>query len=100
MLNVVFAVAIVGVALLAAAVLTDNTIVALVVIAVAVVGLVLLVRDWLGDRGQDEPQQAVTGETDTGDDEEPHLSHEEGLEPDEFEPDVPYGDDADDERET
>jgi hypothetical protein len=96
MVNVVLAVAIVGVALLAAAVLTDNTIVALVVIIVAAVGLVLLARDWLSDRQQPAPRHTAPEEPaapeDSGEEAAEHVSHEDHVDADEFEPDVPYDD--------
>src|ERR1700757_2921148 len=109
MLTVVLAVAVVGTALLATAVLTGNTIIAAAVIAIAVVGLVLLTRDWLAERRQlgSEPSkpQGQANEISGGDvTEAKHASDETPLEPDEFEPDVPYdeldsGVDAEDNRE-
>jgi hypothetical protein len=93
MLTVVFGVAIIGIAMLAVAVLTGNTIVALVVIAIAAVGLLLLARDWLGER---RPLDA-TGEDHQWAADEAKNGHVPGpednapaLEPDEFEPDVLY----------
>jgi hypothetical protein len=92
MLTVVLGVAVIGVAMLAVAVLTGNTIVALVVIAIAAVGLVLLVRDWLGERrpldatGEDHrwaADEAMNGHV-------PAPEDAPALEPDEFEPDVLY----------
>ena len=93
MLTVVLGVAVIGVAMLAVAVLTGNTIVALVVIAIAAVGLVLLARDWLGERrpldatGEDDglaADEAMNGHVPAPEDNAP------ALEPDEFEPDVLY----------
>jgi hypothetical protein len=111
MMTVVLAVAVVGVALLAAAVLTGSTIVALVVIVIAVVGLVLLARDWLEDRRHldtepSEPQEQANKISGSDVTEAEHASAETPLEPDEFEPDVPYdesdtgAEDAEDIRET
>jgi hypothetical protein len=84
LLSVVFGVAVLGIAVLAAAVLTGNTILALVVIAIAAVGLVLLLRDWLTDRGQTEAAAPVP-ESPDGTEE-----HDAGstMDADEFEPDV------------
>jgi hypothetical protein len=50
MMTVILGVAVVGIAMLAVAILTGNTIVAFGVIAIAALGLVLLARDWLGER--------------------------------------------------
>jgi hypothetical protein len=111
MLTVVLAVAVVGTALLAAAVLTGNTIIAVAVIAIAVVGLVLLARDWLADRrqlgtGPSEPGGQANENLGGDVSEAKRASHETRLEPDEFEPDVPYeepycaAEDAEDNRET
>jgi len=103
MLSVVLAVAAVGVALLAAAVVFDNTFIALAAIALAAVGLILLARDWLANRGHVESEADTRVEPEAIDDSE-HLAEDgEPLEPDEFEPDVPYeesdvppdGDDSD-----
>jgi hypothetical protein len=91
MLTVVLGVAVIGIAMLAVAVLTGNTIVALVVIAIAAVGLVLLARDWLGERrpldatGADHrwaADEAKDGHVPAPEDNAP------ALEPEEFEPDV------------
>jgi hypothetical protein len=93
MLTVVLGVAVIGIAMLAVAVLTGNTIVALVVIAVAAVGLVLLARDWLGERrlvdatAEDDrwaADEAMNGHRPAPEDNAP------ALEADEFEPDVLY----------
>ena len=89
MLTVVLAVAVVGIALLAAAVVLDNTFVAFVAIALAVVGLSLLARDWLAER-QRVDSQAELGSAPDGDAEHEYPSAAEPLEPDENEPDVPY----------
>ncbi|WP_445167872.1 hypothetical protein ACTXG7_00230 [Mycolicibacterium sp. Dal123E01] len=48
--KIVMAVALAGLVALLVAVLTDNTFVAVGVIALAVVGILLLLRDWRGDR--------------------------------------------------
>src|SRR5690242_6081169 len=89
MLTIVLAVAVVGMALLAVAVLTDNTIVALLAIVVAVIGLVLLAREWLADRRQPADRQD-DGSSET---EVAHDAHgDDELEPDMFEPDVAYED--------
>jgi hypothetical protein len=108
-LTVVLAVAVVGIGLLAAAVLTGNTIIAVAVIVIALVGLALLARDWLQERRQlsSEPSrpdrqanEISGGSGGDGTEAEPRL------EPDEFEPDVPYDEldagpgDAEDNRET
>jgi hypothetical protein len=93
MLTVVLGVAVIGIAMLAVAVLTGNTIVALVVIAIAAVGLVLLARDWLGERrpldATGEDHRWAADEADNG-----HVPAAEdnasALQPDEFEPDVLY----------
>lgn len=85
LLTVVLGVAVVGIALLAAAVLTGNTILALIVIAIAAVGLVLLVRDWLSERGQADSPRAAE---DSSDPTEVHASTGTSLDADEFEPDV------------
>ena len=111
MLTVVLAVAVVGTALLAVAVLTGNTIIAVAVIAIAVVGLVLVVRDWLADRGRLDPEPSKpdgqANEISGGDvTRAKHASDEEPLQPDDFAPDVPYdefdtgAEDAEDNRET
>jgi hypothetical protein len=86
LLSVVFGVAVLGIAVLAVAVLTGNAILALVVIAIAAVGLVLLIRDWLTDRGQTEAAASVS-ESPDGTEE-----HDAGptMDADEFEPDVSY----------
>lgn len=86
MLTVVLAVAVVGIVLLAAAVVFDNTIVAFGAIALAAVGLVLLTRDWLAERRSADVE---SGPVSAGEAEPEHVVHE-SLEPDEFEPDVPY----------
>lgn len=90
MLTVVLAVAVVGIALLAAAVVTDNTFIALAAIALAVVGLFLLARDWLADRRHGESAPVANAQPDNVTEPE-HVPEGEPLEPDEFEPDVPYG---------
>ncbi len=89
MLTVVLAVAVVGIALLAAAVVTDNTIIALAAIALAVVGLILLGRDWLASRRDAESEADRHAQPEVIAESE-HLRDGEQLEPDEFEPDVPY----------
>ena len=108
MLTVVLAVAAVGIGLLAAAVLTGNTIIAVAVIAIALIGLALLARDWLQERRQrgsessrpDGQANEISGGS-GGD----GTDAERRLEPDEFEPDVPYDEldagpeDAEDNRE-
>ena len=86
MLTVVLGVAVIGIAMLAIAVLTGNTIVALIVIAIAAVGLVLLARDWLGER---RPLDA-TGEDRRWAADEATNGHAPAMEADEFEPDVLY----------
>ena len=98
MLTVVLAVAVVGIGLLAAAVLTGNTIVAVAVIVIAVVGLVLLGRDWLQERRQlgsepsrpDGQSNGISGGSGADVTGAERASGETRLEPDEFEPDVPY----------
>ncbi|HZQ30403.1 MAG TPA: hypothetical protein VFB19_01555 [Mycobacterium sp.] len=90
MLTVVLAVAVVGIVLLAAAVLTDNTIVAIIVIVVALVGLFLLGQEWFRNRRQPGAGPGPDRAADNGAEETRHASGE--LEPDEFEPDVPYDD--------
>ena len=92
MLTVVLAVAVVGIALLAAAVLTDNTIVAVIVIVVALLGLFLLGREWLRER---RPPNAPQDGEHSGDAAEPHHAADERLQADEFEPDVPYEESGD-----
>ena len=89
MLTVVLAVAVVGIALLAAAVVTDNTWIALAAIALAVVGLFVLARDWLADRRHAESAATTPAQLDDLSEPE-HVSENEPLEPDEFEPDMPY----------
>ena len=89
MLTVVLAVAVVGIVLLAAAVVTDNTIIALAAIALAVVGLILLARDWLANRRDVESGLDTRAQPEDIDDPD-HLKDGLQLEPDEFEPDVPY----------
>ena len=89
MLTVVLAVAVAGIALLAAAVVTDNTIIALAAIALAVVGLILLARDWLANRRDAGSELDARAQPEVIDDPE-HLRDGLQLEPDEFEPDVPY----------
>ena len=93
MLTVVLGVAVIGIAMLAIAVLTGNTIVALIVIAIAAVGLVLLARDWLGERrpldatGEDHrwaADEAKNGHVPASED------NARAMEADEFEPDVLY----------
>ena len=89
MLMVVLVVAVVGLLLLAVAILTANTILALVVIALAALGLLLLARDWFRDRRRPEAVPPA----------ELHEPREPGvtrakrhLEADLFEPDVSYED--------
>ena len=91
MLTVVLAVAVVGIALLAASVVFDNTFIALAAIALAVVGLILLARDWLAERRRIDSGPDNRSESDEVAELE-HVRPEEPLEPDEFEPDVPYED--------
>jgi UPF0716 family protein affecting phage T7 exclusion len=92
-LTVVLAVAVIGIAMLAVAVLTGNTIVALLVIAIAALGLVLLARDWLGERSlvdaRGEDDRRAAGEAENG---HPPVAehHAPALEPDEYQPDVLY----------
>jgi hypothetical protein len=111
MLTVVLAVAIVGTALLAVAVLTGNTIIAVAVIAIAVFGLVLVARDWLADRkrldsGPSKPHGEANEISGADVTEVKHASYDEPLQPDDFAPDVPYdeldtgAEDAEDNRET
>lgn len=97
MLIVVLVLAVVGLAVLAAAILTGNTILALLVIAVAAVGLLLLARDWLADRRR--PEMDSTAQPEAVDDavHDGGMQGEVGrekraLEPDLFEPDVSYED--------
>jgi hypothetical protein len=91
MLTVVLGVAVIGIAMLAVAVLTGNTIVALVVIAIAAVGLVLLARDWLGERrpldATGEDRRWAADEAKNGHAPEHNAP---AMEADEFEPDVLY----------
>ena len=89
MLTVVLAVAVVGIVLLAAAVVFDNTFIALAAIALAVVGLILLARDRLAERQRVDSGPEPRAEPDEVA-EPQHVGHDESLEPDEFEPDVPY----------
>ena len=114
MLTVVLAVAVVGIGLLAAAVLTGNTFVAVAVIVIAVVGLELLGRVWLQERRQlgsgparpDGQANEISGGSGSDVTEAEHAADEARLEPDEFEPDVFYEEldtateDAEDNRET
>ena len=70
-----------GVIALTLAVLTGSTPLAVIVIALAIAGIVLLVRDWRGDRTRvvaDEPVPAAEQA-------EPQVHH---LNPDEFSPDI------------
>lgn len=102
MLTVVLAVAVVGIGLLAAAVVTGNTIIALAVIVIAVLGLVLLGRDWLQERrqlGSGPPRpygqaNEISGGSGVDVAEAEHATDETRLEPDDFEPDVPYDEPA------
>lgn len=75
MLTSVLGVVVVGIALLAAAVWTGKTFLAVIAIAIAVVGLVLVIRGW------SRPSDDETSDIDRSADETP-------LEPDAFEPDV------------
>jgi hypothetical protein len=86
MLIVVLVIAIIGIVVLAAAIMTGSTVIALVVIALAAVGLVLLARDWWGDRSR--PPSGAT--QDSGDDDEHEAPGPSTLTPDRFEPDIPY----------
>jgi hypothetical protein len=97
LLTLILVVAIVGIGLLAAAVLTDNTIVALIVIAIAIIGLVLLARDWLDERRQREPEQRQPVEHSDDDNPAVHSADAAPLAPDQFEPDVPYEESGDNE---
>jgi len=90
MLTLVLAVAIAGIALLAFAVITNNTIVALLAIVLAVVGLVLLARDWLHDRRDPGAHRRDDARSDANMGPNGHYTHDESLEPDMFEPDVAY----------
>jgi hypothetical protein len=108
-LTVVLAVAVVGIGLLAAAVLTGNTIIAVAVIVIALIGLALLARDWLQERrqlGSGSSRRDGQANDSSGGDGGDGTEAEPRLEPDEFEPDVPYdeldagAEDAEDNRET
>jgi hypothetical protein len=91
MLIVVLVLAVVGLAVLAAAILTGNTILPLIVIALAAVGLLLLARDWLADRRR--PEMDSTAEPDAEPTGQGEVGREKrALEPDLFEPDVSYED--------
>ncbi|MBV9090909.1 MAG: hypothetical protein JO044_13580 [Mycobacteriaceae bacterium] len=91
MLILVLALAVVGLAVLATAILTGNTILALVVIAVAALGLLLLTRAWWKDRRRprdapDEADAAPAGDQESG--QRGIARQKRALEPDQFEPDV------------
>jgi hypothetical protein len=91
-MTVVLVVAIVAIGLLVWAILSGNTIVALVVIVLAALGLLLLARDWRKERSDaagDEAQQRGRERGASSEDPENHWVHPD-LEPDEFEPDVDY----------
>lgn len=93
MLTVVLGVAVIGIAMLAVAVLTGNTVVAGVVIAIAALGLVLLARDWLGERrlvdATGEDHGLAAGEAENCHAPAPEHNTP-ALEPDEYQPDVLY----------
>jgi hypothetical protein len=86
MLIVVLAIAVVGMVVLAAAIITGKTIIALVVIALALVGLVLLTRDWLSDRSRPDADPAGDGDERAA----PEIvdAGAGDLAPDRFEPDI------------
>lgn len=60
--RIVVAVALAALITLVAALLTDNTFVALGVIALAVLGMLLLLRDWRGARNEEPASVAVEPE--------------------------------------
>jgi hypothetical protein len=91
-MTIVLVVAIVAIGLLAWAIVSGNTIVALVVIVLAALGLLLLARDWRKERRdadaaelQDRRRERQGSDSES----EAHWLHPD-LEPDEFEPDVEY----------
>jgi hypothetical protein len=89
MLIVVLGIAVVGIVVLTAAILTDSTIIALVVIALAAAGLLLLAREWWGERSRPSTEaSSPANEEPAPEAVDVHSAAE--LEPDGFEPDIPY----------
>jgi len=77
-------------AVLAVAVITGNTVIALAVIGLATVGLLLLARDWLKQR---QPRDTAGSEHPEADKRRPEgevAREDRALNPDMFEPDVSY----------
>lgn len=99
--------------MMATAIVTGNTVIALIVMGLATVGLLLLAREWLKERGPEvdsaappdvKPDQDYRPLADTADDgraTEPELTRDKPtLDPENFEPDVPYEDGAEDDYNT
>lgn len=94
--------------MMATAIVAGNTIIALVVIGLATLGLLLLARDWLGERQRPDvhsaaardvrPGEGYPPQADVGVDDrltEPEVARERPeLDPEKFEPDVAYDDET------
>ncbi|WP_163756263.1 hypothetical protein [Mycobacterium botniense] len=79
-----------GMIVLAVAIVTGSTVIALVVIGLAMLGLLLLARDWWKHRGSGEALSPTSFRRD-GHQPEGEVAHEDrALNPDMFEPDVLY----------
>jgi hypothetical protein len=81
---------VIGMVVLAVAILTGSTFIALVVIGLAVVGLVLLARDWLKHREASGTADTAHPEAGERRQEEEVAHGDRALNPDMFEPDVLY----------
>jgi hypothetical protein len=80
----------IGMVVLAMAIVTGSTVIALIVIGLAMVGLVLLARDWLKHR---EPGGTPVGVDRWPDERRPEEEPPQGdkvVNPDMFEPDLSY----------
>lgn len=82
--------AVVGLVLLVVAIIVGKTNIALLAIAIASLGLFLLGRDWLKERRNREADGADDDQPDEHGREDQGSSPDNGLRPENFEPDVSY----------
>jgi hypothetical protein len=81
---------VIGMAALAVAIVTGSTVIALIVIGLATVGLLLLARDWLKQRAPSGTAGAADLQPDERRAQDEVTPEDRALNPDLFEPDVPY----------
>jgi flagellar biosynthesis/type III secretory pathway M-ring protein FliF/YscJ len=87
MLTVVLGLTVVAAAVLVIAIITGNTIIALVVVVLAALGLILLARNWLTQRRRPDAESAKAAHH------EPAAPEKPVPDPETFQPDVSEGED-------